>query len=459
MVTKANLVRYLKSAIKKHQVPGASFAVIKNGKLIRSAQAGVVNINTKVPVTPEAVFQIGSITKPITATLIMQLVDEGLLDIDEPIQRYLPEFQVLRDDVSQSVTCREFLSHTSGIAGDFFVDSGRGDEAMKRFLDKCTAVPSIFERGEMMSYCNLGFAVMGRLIEVLRRAPYDQVLDDYLFKPLGMDNAFAGPEQAIRFNCAIGHVPSQSKPGVWYASKIPYLSMGQAAAGAVPTMSAGDLLKFAQLHLDGGATPKGQVVLKRKSVRAMQSRQVRLPKYTRGGVDAWGLGWFLMNWDGHRLYGHDGATLGQYAFLRVLPKKQTAWALLTNGGDATGLFNDVIANVMKPIIGMDQPARPESSVQVKGENYLGAFDSGLGTRVELTSNKGDVLFQQYEGDSRLKRFKKPVQVFFIDRNTARLVTGNVMDDRTTLFFSRPDKDGRMGYVQFGFRQLVRDLGT
>jgi CubicO group peptidase (beta-lactamase class C family) len=195
MVTKANLARYFKAAAKKHGVPGASLAVTKNGKIIRSAQAGVVNINTQVPVTPDAVFQIGSITKPMTATLIMQLVDEDLLDIDQPIVRYLPEFQVLRTNVSQSVTCREFLCHISGISGDFFVESGRGDEAMKRFIDKCTAVPNVFERGEMMSYCNLGFAVMGRLIEVLRRAPFDQVLADYLFKPLGMKHAFADPDR------------------------------------------------------------------------------------------------------------------------------------------------------------------------------------------------------------------------------------------------------------------------
>jgi CubicO group peptidase (beta-lactamase class C family) len=106
------------------------------------------------------------------------------------------------------------------------------------------------------------------------------------------------------------------------------------------------------MHLSGGQSPQGDKILSRKSVKAMQARQVRLPKHTRGGIDAWGLGWFLMNWDGYRLYGHDGATLGQYTFMRVLPEKDTAWALLANGGDATGLFNDVCTNVLKPMINL-----------------------------------------------------------------------------------------------------------
>ena len=118
---------------------------------------------------------------------------------------------------------------------------------------------------------------MGRLIEVLRRAPFDQVLADYLFKPLGMKHAFAGPT-AIDLIVAIGHISSTFEKGVWYDSEVPYLSMGQAAAGSVATMSA-DLLRFAQMHLSGGQSPKAIRILSRKSVKAMQARELRLPKH------------------------------------------------------------------------------------------------------------------------------------------------------------------------------------
>lgn len=90
----------------------------------------MINLDTGVPTTVDTVFQIGSISKPVTATLIMQLVDEGLVNLDDPVVRYLPGFQVANASVSRSVTLRQLLSHRSGIDGDFFVNAGRGDDSI-----------------------------------------------------------------------------------------------------------------------------------------------------------------------------------------------------------------------------------------------------------------------------------------------------------------------------------------
>jgi CubicO group peptidase (beta-lactamase class C family) len=147
MLNEKGLAAFLRKSIRRHDVPGASFAVLRNDRIVRRAQAGVVNLDSKIPVTDNAVFQIGSITKPLTATLVMQLVDEGLVGLDAPLVEYLPDFRVARLDVSQTVTIRELLCHTSGIDGDLFVDTGRGDESIRRFMDRCTMVPSLFERG------------------------------------------------------------------------------------------------------------------------------------------------------------------------------------------------------------------------------------------------------------------------------------------------------------------------
>ena len=89
------------------------------------------------------------------------------------------------------------------------------------------------------------------------------------------------------------------------------------------------------------------------------------------------------------------------------------------------------------------------------QNYTGSYASGLGTVVELSEKQGELFFQQFEGDERQPRFKRPVRVAFIDRSAASLQTGNVIDDRTTLHFTRPNETGVMGYMQFGFQQLVR----
>lgn len=454
MVAAKNLSAFLRRECKRHEVPGASLAVLRAGKIVRQAQAGTVNLATKVAVTPDAVFQIGSITKPLTATLVMQMVDEGLVALDAPLVTYLPEFRVARTDVAATVTLRELLSHTSGIEGDFFVDSGRGDEATRRFIDKCTMVPSLFERGEMMSYCNLGFAALGRLLEVMRRQPFDQVMQERIFTPLGMTDAFASPEQAIRFNCAIGHLPNP-KGGGWQASTVPYLSMGQAAAGAVPSMSATDLLQVARLHLNHGQSPGGAQLLSRRSVRAMQRRQVKLPRYSRGGVDGWGLGWILMQWGAQRVYGHDGGTIGQAAFLRVFPEKNIAFVLLTNGGRAGFLMDSVCREVIRPMVGVDQPDLPEpAESQPDLTRYVGTFEN-MTTTINLSLERERLVISNVDRITPQATSGESAPLTFIDRNTARVDSSDANLNRTVLHFSRPDELQRPQFVQTGFRQYKR----
>ena len=189
---------FLKRALKKYRVPGASLAVMRNDALVLEAQAGIVNIDSRLKVTRDAVFQIGSIAKPMTATLVMQLVEEGLVSLDNRLDNYLPGWN------RSSATIRQILSHSSGVEGDFFIDTGLGDDAIRRYVDKCTMVPSLFPPGELMSYCNLGYAVLGRLLEVIRGKPFDAIIQSYLFDPLRMNHAFVTPNKSIRINCFEG---------------------------------------------------------------------------------------------------------------------------------------------------------------------------------------------------------------------------------------------------------------
>ena len=114
-------------------MPGAAVAVGVGDELVEAA-TGVVNRDTGVETTTDSVFQIGSVTKVWTAALVMQLVDEGLVDLDAPVRRYLPEFGVVDAAASASVTVRQLLSHTGGFDGDLFEDTGRGDDAVDRLL-------------------------------------------------------------------------------------------------------------------------------------------------------------------------------------------------------------------------------------------------------------------------------------------------------------------------------------
>lgn len=445
----------LRREIKRRHVPGASLAILRNNRITATAAAGVTSLDTNVPVTEDTLFQIGSITKPHTATLIMQLVDEGLLDLDTPVRHYLPEFRVADLGVSQKVTPRHFLSHQSGIDGDFFVDSGRGDDNVERIVAMATMVPSLFPISAKLSYCNLGFAVLGRVIEVITGNSWDLALKERIFDPLGMDHAFSQPEQAIRFSCAIGHVPSQKKKGTWHASTVPYLSLGQKAAGATPTMTATDLLKFARMHMNGGKNQDGDKILTARSVNAMQRRQIRAPQYIGHDITGWGLGWMLMDWGGHKFYGHDGGTIGQSAFLRILPEKGLAVAMLTNGGDTAGLFQDMYNAIFKSMARITVPELPavHDDLAVDINPLAGAYQN-LNQVLQLKARGGKLGLEMIpNGATGADRI---MNLAFIDRETARLATGEEMIDRSTLRFS-DYIDGKPQYVSLGLRQYKRTV--
>ena len=453
MTMLATLDALLRKGIKQYQVPGASVAVLKNHRVVAALGAGVTNLDTRVKVTSDTVFQIGSITKPHTATLIMQLVDEGKLELDAPVVNYLPDFRGA-DAETRQITIRQLLSHTGGIDGDYFVGSGRGDDAVERYVPMCRMVPSLFSPGERMSYCNLGYAILGRVIEVLRSKSYDQALIDHIFLPLGMDHAFSRPEESLRFNCAVGHVPSSRKKNTWYVSRIPYLAFGQKAAGSTPTMSAPDLLKFADLHLKRGKGDTGERVLSAKSVAEMQKPQVKLAKNTQMGISAWGLGWFLPRWSGKKLYGHDGATLGQFAFLRVFPEKNLAVALLTNGGDAKGLYQDIVPPLIESIGKVSEPGFPAPMVrQPDLDAYCGRFRN-LQTDIVFSIKGKRLVMEDTDRDSGHPLHKKQLPLTFIDKGTAKIDSDDPVLSRGVYHFSNWE-NVTPKFVQTGFRQLKR----
>lgn len=132
-VSDNDLRERLVELIPRHQVPAAQVAVLAGGE-VTTAAAGVLNLDTGVEATSDSLFQIGSITKLYTASLVMQLVDEGRVDLDTPAITYLPELRLGDPVVTEAVTLRHLLTHSSGIAGDHFPELGRGDDVVARYV-------------------------------------------------------------------------------------------------------------------------------------------------------------------------------------------------------------------------------------------------------------------------------------------------------------------------------------
>ncbi|PRB12005.1 serine hydrolase [Microbacterium sp. MYb72] len=364
--------RRMPELVAAHRVPALSLAIGLGDETIEFA-TGILNRDTGVEATTDAVFQIGSVTKVFTATLVMQLVDEGLLALDQAVRDILPGFRVADADASARITVRQLLSHSSGFEGDVFVDTGAGDDNLERYVDILAGTPQLFAPGEMFSYNNAGFSTLGRLVEVLRGAPYDRVLRERLLDPLGLRHAAVDAEEAILHRTAVGHL--RTAAGDIAPTTVWSMERSGSPAGSRLAMSARDLLGFGRLHLAGGVAADGSRLLSTASVEDMRRPQVRLPDIDQGV--AWGLGWELFARDGRVLPGHDGNTIGQSACLRLLPEEGVAVAVLANGGDPHPVFAELVDDVLREVAGIGQKETPAASGPAPHDagRFVGRYES------------------------------------------------------------------------------------
>jgi CubicO group peptidase (beta-lactamase class C family) len=333
-------------------VPGAALGVWVDGQEVAAAAHGVLNAETGVRATADSLFQIGSITKVWTTTMIMQLIDEGRLSLDTTVAEVLPGVRVGPEDGSGEIAIRHLLTHTSGIDGDIFTDTGRGDDCVERYVGELGLATRIFPPGAAYSYCNSGFVLLGRIIEVLDGRIWDASLRERLIGPLGLTRTVTLPEEAIRHRAATGHRerPLHDQPvSVWVLPR----SVGP--AGLI-TSSVEGVLAFARLHLDGGVTPDGTRLLSQASVEDMQRQRAEIPG--SGDPAAVGLGWRLHGWGGRRIFGHDGGTIGQTAYLRIDPESRMIACLLTNASQSQSLFQRLFSEVFEAYAGVTVPPSP-----------------------------------------------------------------------------------------------------
>ncbi|ANZ35470.1 hypothetical protein BBK82_04620 [Lentzea guizhouensis] len=340
------LARQLPELVEEHGVVGAQVAVLADGKVFDAA-AGVLNTTTGAPVTSESLFQIGSITKVWTATLVLQLVHEGLLDLDRPVRAVLPDFRLADEGVAEVVTPRQLLCHTGGFEGDQWFDTGVGDDCVAKWVARLADARQLHAPGERYSYCNAGYVTLGRIVEVSRGKPFHVVLRERLVEPLGLDHVAVHLDEYPQHVVAEGHMPID---GTQTPVDRPMPS-SDAPAGSAFAMNARALASFARMHLETTTYDE------------MRVQQVETPDMGNGG-GGWGLGWALHRYrDGSTGVGHGGATIGSFAFLRVLPETGVAVAVLTNGGAAGKLSREVFTHLLGVEM-LPVPVPPEIPVPV-----------------------------------------------------------------------------------------------
>ena len=448
-----HLQAYVEAVIDQYKIPALSIAVWYQGQLYRSA-AGVLNIETGVMATPDSLFQIGSITKVFTTTMIMQLVDAGNISLDAPVKQYLRDFQVGDPEVTANVTIRQLLNHSSGLAGDFIPDDPpTGGNPIARYVDRCCLLPQAHPLGEKHSYSNAAFTIAGRLIEVVMGMSWFDAVETQLIKPLGLSHSFVNPQDAPRFRSAMGHDLSSDteKDKTWQLASSCYPPIGQAPAGTTLSMSATDLITFARAHLDGGRAASDECWLSAELVKQMQQSNIILPTHSPMFTTDWGLGWFLIH--DHSpdqllpaVVGHDGATRGQAAMLRLIPEQNFAFAVQINclrSSVLTTVFNDLMDVFVNRYFKQVEP----SGALIDPKKFTGTFDS-FAEVIEITVESGDLMANVIDKallSTAQKLILKPLDTMSFAVYSS---TGN---RHANFLFTDSDDQGRPVYLSSNFR--------
>ncbi|MGB8984189.1 MAG: serine hydrolase domain-containing protein [Anaerolineales bacterium] len=322
------------SEMKRLQVPGVAIGVWHKGQEYAEG-FGVTNVEHPLPVTPDTLFQTGSISKTFTGTLIMQLAEQGKVDLDAPVRKYIRDFKLRDRKVTQKVTVRHLLTHMGGWVGDYFNDFGNGEDALDRMVKDIARLPQVQPLGTIWSYNNTGFNVASRIIEVVTKKPYEQAAQEMLFDPIGLQMSFFYPSDVLfthRF--VVGHQKVKEKVEVarpWAIGRA-----GNGVGGVVSTVR--DLLKYARFHMSRGKKD----VISGKSLRAM-----RVPQADAGPRGGMGITWFIRKVGDLTIYAHGGATHGQQAYFFFIPAEDFALAILTNSDDGGIITSGVFARALE----------------------------------------------------------------------------------------------------------------
>ncbi|SFN62559.1 serine hydrolase domain-containing protein [Mycetocola miduiensis] len=303
---------FLGEQVSRHGIPGLSVAIIEDGQV--SYTQGYGSAGTDRPMTANTPQPIASMTKPFTAVAVLQLVDEGLVDLDAPVQVYLPEFEVADHQTSTEITVRQLLTHTSGLA-----DAGYGrllnpETSLEEGVRDLQHAAPTAEPGTKYQYFNPNYSTLALLVQEVTGRPYAEVVAERILTPLAMTDSTADPD--LKQNLAQGYVKLF---GFAISQNAPVRHYRDGADNLVST--AADMARFAIAV--GLPSDDSTNLLSADSSDAMNN--------PTGGL-GYSLGWEVTEVNGERVGGHDGLDPTYSGQMAVLPENQRGYVLLINQG-------------------------------------------------------------------------------------------------------------------------------
>ncbi|MEC3952837.1 serine hydrolase domain-containing protein [Nocardia sp. CDC153] len=318
------LTDFVAATAAKYDMPGIAVGIWVDGREI-IANYGMTSTENPVPITEHTIFAIGSTSKTFTATALMRLVADGRVDLDAPVRTYVPELTLLDEQHAATITVRQLLNHTAGLEWNIINNTGEGDDGLAAFVATLSELPLIAAPGERASYSQAGFNLLGRVIEKVTGEPFEKVVADTVFAPVGLEESFYFQRDIMTRRFSVGH--ERQEDGTLAVARTWKGSRANNPGGGLGT-TVSDLLRWGRFHLGDGHTASGDTVLPTEVLQRMQQPTVNLRASTL--ADAFGLCWMLREVDGVQLVGHGGSGFGQFADFQLVPERDFAIVVLSN---------------------------------------------------------------------------------------------------------------------------------
>jgi CubicO group peptidase (beta-lactamase class C family) len=383
----SDLSEFVVETAEEFGIPGVAVGVWAGGRELVACH-GVTSLENPLPVDPDTMFVLGSVSKTYTATAVMCLVADGRVELDAPVRRYLPELRLADERAAAELTVRQLLNHTGGLGLGGIVESGFGDDALARYVAGLPELELIGAPGGRASYSQAGFNVLGRILEKITGRPFERAVAELLFGPLGLTRTAYLAQDVMTHRFAVGH--NLEPDGTLSTAQLRKRERGDNPGGGLES-SVSDQLRWARFHLGDGRAADGTRVLPAEVLAELKRPTTVLWASSLG--DAIGLSWFLRDIDGVRAVGHNGSTNGQFADLLTVPERDFAVASLSNAAPNGIPFNQAVVRwALEHYLGLvDRDPEPVAYDPARAAELVGRYEVDAMTLDIIAGEGGLVL--------------------------------------------------------------------
>lgn len=361
-------------------IPGMSLVIVKDGEIIFMKGLGYKDFENKVAVTPDTQFAIGSATKAFTALSVLMSADEGKINLDDSPKKYLPYFKMYDPETDKNMTVRDLMAHTSGLnRTDLAMITGKLNR--QELIQVAGEAKPMAKLREKWFYQNIMFAAAGETVAQVQKTTWEKFVPERIFKPLEMTNStMSMAEMKKAKDYSFGY---EYNFDTKETRKLPFRDIDEVAPAGSINSSARDMANWVKFVLNGGSA-NGKRLISEKGFDEWTKKQMNI---TPNGKFAYGLGWFLREWNGLKVVEHGGNIDGFNALVAMIPEKKLGFVMLTNVSGSP-LGNELMPLVWENILG--NPNKPQTVTADALQKEVGKYnfkEAGFDIDVKIQDGK------------------------------------------------------------------------